>query len=244
LTLASSFDLRRPFYEEAIARSGGRPILITPLEDDSDIEAVLDKVDALLLGGGSDVTPAIYGGEADNAGGTNRQRDEFEIRLILSAVGRNMPILGVCRGIQILNVAHGGTIRNLRDDENLSDLHGIDMDSFSAHQVKIIEGTHLARMVGGGEHQINSFHGQAVGVPGTDLRICAAAPDGVIEGIERADRKFVIGIQWHPEIDSLADKSALVLFEELVKQADAYRSTQQASKTASPPTTQPQDNTR
>ncbi|MHC4445012.1 MAG: gamma-glutamyl-gamma-aminobutyrate hydrolase family protein [Planctomycetota bacterium] len=226
--VGSSYAIRRPLYEEIVARAGGRPMLITPGGGEGDIEALLDKVDGLLLTGGEDIDPGLYGGSADEASGTNRGRDEFEIRLIRGAVERDMPILGICRGIQILNVAYGGTIRNLRDDEKLSDVHGIDINSLTAHEITVVEGSRLAGVVGAGVGQVNSFHGQAVGEVGDKLRVCATAPDGVVEGLERPDCTFVVGIQWHPEVTSLADKSVLVIFEELVRQADAYRNRQRS----------------
>jgi putative glutamine amidotransferase len=223
LSTASGFVVQRAFYEDALARAGGRAVLITPADDDARLTAILDEIDALLLTGGGDVDPALYGGDPGDAGSSDRRRDEFEIRLIRRALERDMPILGICRGIQILNVAHGGTVRNLRSDAALCDRHGIDMDSFTAHEVDIAAGTHLAEVLGAHRHRVNSFHGQAVGRVGADLRVCATADDGVIEGVERRDRAFVIGIQWHPEITSLTNEAALALFRALVRQAEAYR---------------------
>lgn len=233
LAMASSWVLQRPFYEDALARAGGRAVLITPADNETDIGAILDGIDALLLGGGDDVEPALYGGDSGDAVSFDRRRDEFEIRLIRRALERDMPTLGICRGIQILNVAHGGTVRNLRADEALSDRHGVDVNSLTAHRLSVVSGTRLARAVGAGARRVNSFHGQAVGRLGTDLRVCATADDGVVEGIERADRRFVIGIQWHPEIASLADDAALALFRALVEEAEAYR----AARLLSPATT-------
>ena len=223
LSVASSFVVQRPLYEDALARAGGRSVVITPTEDDARLSRALDEVDALLLTGGGDIDPALYErapGRPASAGG---KRDKFEIRLIHAALDRDMPILGICRGIQILNVAHGGTVRNLREDQALSDRHGIDLDSFAAHDIDVTETTHLAEVIGAGRHRVNSFHGQAVERVGKGLRTCATADDGVVEAVERPDRAFVIGIQWHPEITSLTDEAALALFKTLVRQADAYR---------------------
>jgi putative glutamine amidotransferase len=219
--------VRGPAYESAIARAGGQAVALNPgdaIEDpESAIGAILDRVDALMLGGGDDVDPELYGGSRDNAARTNRRRDEFEIRLIREALKRDMPILGICRGIQILNVAHGGTLRSLRNDQALSECHGIDLvDSWTAHDITVEPDTRLAGVVGAGLHQVNSWHGQAVDQVGAGLRICATADDGVIESVERPDRAFVIGIQWHPEF-TLNDESARAMFRALVEQADAYR---------------------
>lgn len=234
LSMASSFIVQRPLYEEALARAGGQPVLITPTDDADRLSSLLDEIDALLLSGGDDVDPGLYGSDRRDAGSAPRRRDQFEIRLIRAALDRNMPILGICRGIQILNVAHGGTVQNLRADQALSDRHGIRVDSFSAHDVDVAGGTHLAEVVGAGRHRVNSFHGQAVGRVGANLLVAATADDGVIEGIERKDRTFVIGIQWHPEITSLTDGAALALFRALVRHAEAYRSARRLRFATSP----------
>ena len=234
LSMASNFVVQRPLYEDALARAGGRAVLITPTDDQTRIGAMLDEIDALLLSGGDDVDPATYGGDPDDAGRTDRRRDEFEVQLIRAALDRDLPILGICRGIQILNVAHGGSIRNLRADQVLSEHHGIDVDSFTAHEVTVAAGTHLAGAIGSGVHGVNSFHGQAVGRVGEGLRVCATADDGVIEGLERSDRTFVVGIQWHPEITSLTDEAALTLFRTLVQGADAHRTARRAASAVAP----------
>ncbi len=223
LSMASSFVVQRPLYEDALARAGGTAVVITPTDDPARVAELLDDVDALLLSGGDDVDPAMYGGDPDQAGSTNMRRDEFEVRLIREAIKRDMPVLGICRGVQILNVAHDGTVRNLRDDEELSDRHGIGAGSFRAHEVTVAPGTRLAEVLGAGPHRVNSFHGQAVGRVGDALRVCAASDDGVVEAVERPDATFVVGIQWHPEISSLSDKHSLALFRSLVERADEYR---------------------
>jgi gamma-glutamyl-gamma-aminobutyrate hydrolase PuuD len=233
LSMASGFVVQRPLYEEALARAGGQAIPITPTDDDQRLSSMLDEIDALLLTGGDDVAPALYGGAPNRGTGSDRQRDGFEVRLIHAALNRDMPVLGICRGIQILNVAHGGTIRDLRADEELSDRHGIGLDSFAAHDVNIAAGTRLADAIGTGTHRVNSFHGQAVGQVGPGLRVCATAEDGVVEGVERPDRTFVIGIQWHPEITSLTDEAALALYRALVRQAEDYRAARRLTSVAS-----------
>ena len=223
LVMASSFVIQRPLYEDAVARAGGQTVLITPTDDDARLVATLERVDAVLLTGGDDVDPAVYGGGPSDAGATERQRDEFEIRLIRAALERDLPILGICRGIQILNVAHGGSLRNLRSDETLADHHGIGLNSFTAHSVVVQPGTRLAEVLGPGTRRVNSFHGQAVDRVGEGLTVCAVADDGIVEGLERSDRTFILGIQWHPEITSLTDAQALALFETLVGHAKAHR---------------------
>jgi len=223
LSMASSFVVQRPTYKAALARAGGQPVLLTPVDDEAHARAMLETVDALLLAGGSDVDPALYGGEAGDEDQYDRRRDDFEIRLIDEAIKRDMPILGVCRGIQILNVAYGGSIQNLRDDEARGPRHGIGTSSFTAHEVTLARETNLAGILGAGTRQVNSFHGQAVDRIGDGLVVCAVANDDIVEAIERPGRSMVIGVQWHPEIASLTDADALALFEALVARADAYR---------------------
>jgi gamma-glutamyl-gamma-aminobutyrate hydrolase PuuD len=187
---------------------------------------ILDQIDALLLCGGGDVDPARYGGDSGNTYSIDPAHDRFEEELIRGALERDMPILGICRGIQILNVVHGGTLRNLHEDSRLSATHGIDLDSFRAHAIQPVEGSLLASIIGSEPREVNSFHGHAVGRIGHGLTAAAVSPDGVIEAVERPDRAFVIGIQWHPEISSLTDADALAIFRELVDAARRYRAEQ------------------
>ncbi len=208
-------------YQTALARSKAKMFSIRPGEESAD--QILDRIDALLLTGGGDVDPALYGGDTESAKLVDRRRDEFELALIRGALERDMPILGICRGIQILNVAHEGTLRNLREDSKLAEVHGLELDSLEAHAVDIAPGSHLGLLYGAGEKQVNSFHGQAVDRVGTQLRVTATSPDGVVEALERSDRRFVVVMQWHPEILSLEDAAELAVFRELVKHARAYR---------------------
>ncbi|UCE59695.1 MAG: gamma-glutamyl-gamma-aminobutyrate hydrolase family protein [Phycisphaerales bacterium] len=208
-------------YETALSRVDARVRSIRP--DMHSAKDVLDDVHALILSGGGDVDPALSGADPSSSRFVDRERDELEMALIQGAIERRMPILGICRGIQILNVAHGGTLRGLRNDPFLHDIHGVTWDSLSAHDVTIMDDSLLARIVGAGEHSVNSMHEQAVDQLGEGLRAVARSPDGTIEALERTDRRFVIGIQWHPEILSLEDSSALAVFRALVHEANAYR---------------------
>ena len=208
-------------YETALTRSRARMYRIRPEHLSAD--QILNRIDALLLTGGGDVDPKLYGGHAETAKLVDRARDDLELELIHGALERDMPILGICRGIQILNVAHGGTLKNLRDDQALMDVHGIELDSWRAHTVDIAADSHIGRLYGAGEKKVNSFHGQAVDRVGEQLRVAATSPDGVVEALERSDRRFVVVMQWHPEILSLEDAAELAVFRELVKHARAYR---------------------
>jgi gamma-glutamyl-gamma-aminobutyrate hydrolase PuuD len=204
-------------YELCLLRAGARIRILDPGEDDP--HKVLDEIDGLLLTGGGDVDPELYAGQPGTGQLVDRERDDFEIALIHGAVSRDMPMLGICRGVQILNVAHGGTIRNLRDDPARSARHGIGLSSFNAHNVTVESNSRLAELAGAGTMNVNSFHGQAVGDLGDGLSVAAVAEDGVIEAVERPDKTFIVATQWHPEIPP----PDLRYFERLLAEAEQFR---------------------
>jgi gamma-glutamyl-gamma-aminobutyrate hydrolase PuuD len=211
-------------FETALTRVDARTLSFRA--GDRSPAEILDQIDALLLCGGGDVDPARYGGDSSNTYSIDPAHDRFEEELIRGALERDMPILGICRGIQILNVAHGGTLRNLHADRELSATHGIDLNSFRAHSIQPVEGSRLASIIGSEPREVTSFHGHAVGRLGRGLSVAATSPDGAIEAVERPDKSFVIGLQWHPEIGSLTDPDALAIFRELVAEARRYRAVQ------------------
>lgn len=203
-------------YEVGLTRAGGRIIELRPGE--SSPEEILGRIDALFLGGGGDVDPELSGGAAADAQLVDPERDRFELALIEGALERHMPILGICRGIQILNVSQGGTVRNLRDDADLAHTHGVEIDSMDAHPVTIAAGSKLATLLGAGRRDVNSFHGQAVGRLAPGVVAAAESPDGVVEAIELSGQRFAIGIQWHPEMPA----QQMAVFEAFLKEAKAY----------------------
>ena len=190
-------------YELALARAGARTIELDPYNDDP--VTVLDKVDGILLAGGGDVDPELYGGDVAAAQLVDRKRDDFERSLIREAMKRDMPILGVCRGIQILNVVQGGTLRNLRDDDQLSRTHNIGLDSMEAHAVDLKTGSLIYRLLKADRLAVNSFHGQAVDRPGQGVIVTATSTDGVVEAIEVSGLSFCLATQWHPEVPPQQD---------------------------------------
>ena len=213
-------------YEQAMARAGGR---LVPFEPDAlgtrtaDVEALaelLDKerIDGVLLSGGGDVDPNLYGGDIDTGLMVNRVRDDFEIALVHAAKEANLPILGICRGAQLLNVAFGGTLRNIRTIEELKSAHF----SLVGHEVSIAEGTLLAEILGNTHlPHVHSFHGQAVDQLGESVRPLAHAPDGLVEGIAvdtKDTASWIIGVQWHPEM-ALTDVTQNRLFDTFVDKA-------------------------
>lgn len=211
-------QLHRAPYDLALARAGANVVTIEP-QDPSKLDRVLDGVDGLLLAGGGDVDPALFDGETSKAYFVDRERDDFEIALLRRAEARGLPVLAICRGIQILAVAEGGRLRNLESDPKLAGRHRISPRSFAAHAVRIAPGTRLHARLGDGPHTVSSFHIQAVSEPGPRLRVAATADDGVIEAIELPGDRMVVGIQWHPELQAVADDVHMAPFRMLVEEA-------------------------
>jgi putative glutamine amidotransferase len=204
-------------YEVAVTTAGGRILELRP--ESADAESILNQIDALMLTGGGDINPELYNGDASSAQLVDAARDDFELELIRGALKRDMPILGICRGIQIINVAQGGTLRNLRDDAIHSQTHNIGINSLAAHDVELTSDSKIAQMMGVGSCAVNSFHGQAVDKVGRQLVVTARASDGVIECLEMPSQTFVVCTQWHPEIPL----QQTVMFEQLISEAKKYR---------------------
>lgn len=189
-------------YLSSLEAAGGVPVVAPPLGDDSAL-SLLDHCSGLLLSGGPDLTPSIYGGLDDHhaAGPSESQIDSFELALARAAYARSMPILAICRGLQALNVARGGTLH-----QHLPDIAGTSIGhrqsapgAIATHWVRIAPHSHVARVVGRRRTKVNSFHHQAVAQLGDGLVATAWASDDTIEAIEAVDREFVIGVQWHAE---------------------------------------------
>lgn len=192
-------------YPAAVQAAGGLAVILPPdpvVTADPDL--VLDRIDALLLAGGSDIDPATYGADpGPETTGYRAERDEFELALLRRALDRDMPALGICRGMQMLNVACGGTI-----DQHVPDRLGGDVlhrevpGTYSEHGVEIIAGTLAARAVGGEQARVKSHHHQAVERLGEGLAISGySATDRIVEAIELPGKRYALGVLWHPEED-------------------------------------------
>lgn len=220
--LLNGVGVHQASYQAVVTAAGGRVVEFEPDGSVTPAE-VLDRVDALVLTGGGDVDPALYGGRAGSAVLVDPARDAFEAGLIAGAIERDMPVLAVCRGIQVLNVARGGTVRDVRGTP-VGRTHGITTRSLKAHRVTLEPGSHLDRLAGGrAELEVTSFHGQVVDAVAPGLAVVARAPDGVVEAVEVEGATFALGIQWHPEMEAVTDPVARALFERLVVEARAYR---------------------
>ena len=195
----------KPDYLEALTRADADPFVIAP--DRDAISTVLDRCDGLLLTGGADVEPRRYGESIryDNLK-LDPTRDEYEIALIQAALARDVPILAICRGIQALNVAAGGTlVQDIPSEIATPVSHKGDRpEAAPAHDVAIHAGTHAARLLearldGDGRVAVNSRHHQAVKNVAPGLVVSAVAPDGIVEGLEQPSAPFCVAGQWHPE---------------------------------------------
>jgi putative glutamine amidotransferase len=205
-------------YMRAVEMAGGLPVALPPLTTEN-IDALLDHLSGLLLTGGPDLDPSTYGAAPHpELGPIDPVVDAFELELCRHAYRRRMPILGICRGAQLLNVARHGTLhQHLPEFSNGSVEHRqSEIGTRTSHEVRVAPDSSLAQTTGGGPVQVNSFHHQAIDRIGFDLRAVAWSQDGLIEAIEEQDGRFVLGVQWHAET-LVADAEQLSLFERLVE---------------------------
>jgi putative glutamine amidotransferase len=217
-------------YVRAIEAAGGVPVVMPPLAP-ADVPALVARLDGLLLSGGPDLAPEAYDAQPHaELGATEPGLDAFEYAIVREAVRIGLPILGICRGAQALNVARGGTLhQHLPDVVGDTVVHRQCEDGRQpTHVVDVVPGSRLARVLGTTRLCVNSFHHQAVDRLGSGLCVSARAPDGTIEAIEDPGRRLVVAVQWHAE--TLADGPAhRALFEELVAAAAGVRRLTQAA---------------
>lgn len=182
-------------YPQAVARGGGVPVVVPPFASDTTIRELLGRVDGVVLAGGPDIHPSLYGQEpSPELGPTEPELDGSEIALVRLALERGLPMLCICRGLQALNVARGGTL--------IQDLPGHRQEEpghIPVHGVRVEPDSLLAGGLGRVDTRVNSFHHQAVDELGLNLRAVGWADDGLVEGIEAVDRDWVVGVQWHAE---------------------------------------------
>jgi putative glutamine amidotransferase len=209
-------------YSLAVEAAGGLPLLLPP--DDASAERpaqILDLLDGLMLAGGSDIDPSSYGAQPHpETKGTWPERDRFELALAHAALERDMPVLGICRGMEMLNVACGGTLVQHLPDAIDSHRHRHTPGAFSDHEVRIADGTLTARAVGATSGDVKSHHHQGLGELGEHVMVTAwCVEDNAIEAIELSAKAYAIGVLWHPE----EDESSRVIGS-LVDAARDYRS--------------------
>jgi putative glutamine amidotransferase len=203
-------------YVRAIEAAGGRPLLVPPSTDG--IEETLDRLDGLLFSGGSDLDPELYGqGVHPETNGIVPERDRAEIALLRAALDRDMPVLAVCRGSQVMNIALGGDLVQHLPDVIGDERHKHTPGEFADHDVELEPGTRVQKILG--DHApVKSHHHQGYGRLGEGLREAARAEDGTVEALEDPSRRFALGVLWHPEAGE-----DFALFEALVREAKEYR---------------------
>lgn len=212
-------------YVDAIHAVGGIPVILP--ESERDVSSLLQHMDGLVLSGGGDIDPALFGDSTvhPKTYGINAERDRFEIAAWRYAMENDLPALCICRGIQVMNVAQGGTlIQHLPDPVSPAPAHrqheiGKGRDELG-HEVTFADGDHLLRrLLDMDRLEVNSFHHQAVLTPGRDLAVIAMAPDGVIEALWHPAMRFGLGVQWHPEMLAATWPAHAALFAGLVEAA-------------------------
>jgi putative glutamine amidotransferase len=208
-------------YVCAVERAGGRALLVPPTTDG--VEETLDALDGLIFSGGSDLDPALYGQEAHpETTGIVPERDSAELVLLRAALDRDLPLLAICRGSEVLNVVRGGDLVQHLPDVVGDEKHKHTPGTFADHDVEIEAGSRLGSVLGGSvlgaRVPVKSHHHQGIGRIGEGLRVAAHADDGTPEALEDPSRRFTVGVLWHPEAGDDAR-----LFEALVEEASAYR---------------------
>ncbi|MCA9962103.1 MAG: gamma-glutamyl-gamma-aminobutyrate hydrolase family protein [Anaerolineales bacterium] len=213
----------RPAYVRAIQAAGGIPVLIPLGLEEDDLQAIFARIDGLLIPGGGDIEPAQYHGQSDHdlVKGIDIDRDRIEAQIVRWAVGQRKPMLAICRGHQIFNVALGGSLWEdiytqmpaaiVHDFVNSQPRHHL------AHAVTVQAQSRLAAQMGATSAQVNSLHHQGIRELAAELTAVAHAPDGLIEAVEIPDHPYAIGVQWHPEDLAPTDPAMAALFQGLIE---------------------------
>jgi putative glutamine amidotransferase len=213
-------------YYHAVASAGGAPVLVPLLDDLETLRAIYERTDGILIPGGVDVDPTTFGEQPhERLGRIDPARDRVEIQLVKWAVEDDKPLLGLCRGLQVINVALGGT---LYQDLEAEYPNGIKHDYFPtygysrdhlAHDVAVEAGSRMRHALVDAAVPVNSMHHQGIKALGAGLSVSAVAPDGLIEAAESTSESYIVGVQWHPEVFELSDPSSGVLFTDFVQAA-------------------------
>jgi len=217
-------------YVDVVRLAGGVPIVLPAVE--GEIPEALDAIDALILPGGGDIDPAHYGGNRHDANyGISTERDGFELVLARAALARpDLPVLCICRGMQLLNVALGGDLVSHIPDRFGDDVaHRHPEHRPVRHPVRLEPQSRLAAILGVTELTVHSVHHQAVARLGNGLRAVAWSPDGVIEAVESERHPFLVGVQWHPELGALDDERQRRIFEALIGRGNGATASRRAS---------------
>jgi putative glutamine amidotransferase len=215
-------------YVWALQAAGAIPLLIPLLTDQAAFREVYERLDGLLLAGGGDIDPTHYGEHPHpKLWEVDLLRDRIELGLVRWAMADDLPVLAVCRGIQTLNVSAGGSLYQDIPSQRPSSIehnwHRRQPRTYRAHTVEVAPGSRLAALIGAGVVAVNSLHHQAVKAVGRDLIPTAVAPDGLIEAVESPSHRFVLGVQWHPEVLAPEEPRMQALFDAFVAEARRER---------------------
>lgn len=215
-------------YSEAVLAAGGLPIILPP--QDVAIAEIVDLVDGLVFSGGADIDPNRYGvvDIHPTTYGISDERDRFELALLTMALERDLPVLCICRGVQVLNVTLGGTlIQDIPDQRESSLIHDQEKSGIASnatsHEVTLADGGLAAQVYGAGVIATNSFHHQALGEPAPGIQVEGTTSDGIIEAVSVPENTFVLGLQWHPEMLFAAIPEQIKPFEALIVAANARK---------------------
>lgn len=206
-------------YMDAVIESGGIPFALPLTDDPKIVLGNIEIIDGLILSGGTDIDPKYYG--ETNSGkslGICPLRDEAEKILIRLALESDIPVLGICRGMQALNVFCGGSlIQDIPSEHGFSVIHQLEKPDIAFHSLTVEKSSPLSDAMGFGTHTINSYHHQAVKNVAPDFSVCAVSEDGIIESIYHKNKKFVLGVQWHPERDHETATENKKILEKFIK---------------------------
>ncbi len=213
-------------YLNSIRKASGNPIILSPINDEKYIDNILEVCDGLVFSGGSDISSIYYNEIPGECGRIIPERDDFELTLLEKALNKNIPILGICRGLQLLNIFFGG--------KNFQDIKSADHRYFShdiinlprwhdVHSVKLKEKSHLALAYNSNTIKTNSLHHQSIKDLGENLIATAWSEDGIIEGAELKNKNFVVGVQWHPEMMYSHSEIHLQLFKYFIDKIKSHK---------------------
>jgi putative glutamine amidotransferase len=212
------------YYIQSVIRAGGIPILIPSLINNDQLRQLASIADGILISGGGDIDPIIFKGQEHNkVYGIDEERDRVELELVKLAATRSIPLLGICRGLQVINIAMGGTLfTDIADQFSKSIKHSNKSFTKIIHDVKVDPGSLLNSIVEQATLKVNSLHHQGINRLGSGLSVSAVAGDGLTEGIENSEKEFFMGVQWHPEAMT-EDPAAIALFSSFINAAQKYR---------------------
>ena len=214
-------------YLRGVEKGGGTPLNISVIDSDDYIEGVVEKCDGLLFSGGPDISPYLYNAKPDSkCGKVIPKRDEFELKLLKKAVEKNKPILGICRGAQLINVYYNGTLKQHIDDHKDGLNHHALIKFprwYKAHEVNVEKDSHIEKIFNKNKIMTNSLHHQAIEEVGDELTVTARASDGIVEGVEDKSKDFLVGVQWHPEMMFFKHEEQTKVFEYFVKKVEEMK---------------------